>query len=291
MLLEEISGCCTSVIPRSPIGLWTTTNPDSVLPSSRMVQPLDHSCQNHFHAASYQLLSPSRFFIPSLLQLTVQHQKKKNYSKLFHYSIISISSKNLFIIYSNRYRLHSIASFFTLLARKRRRISLVFVIKKKKKKRGRRKRTGTLFAYEARSLWRIIVAQAGTYRHDDKEDRFPSAARKNYTRGNTSLVRITGRFPQTSEPDCEPVYFRLRKSRGAKCFCFFFLLPLLPFSHFFIYFLRIDERNLFDRNIVYIDKWNEIDTTRLYQEVDNTFIHLLYTYFFLYLYYFIDRDF
>ena len=102
MLLEEISGCCASVIPRSPIGLWTTTNPDSVLPSSRMVQPLDHSCQNHFHAASYQLLSPSRFFIPPL-QLTVQHQKKKNYSKLFHHSIISISSKNLFIIYSNRY--------------------------------------------------------------------------------------------------------------------------------------------------------------------------------------------
>lgn len=271
--------------------------------------PLDHN-QSRFSTplfsngpASRPLLSESlsRRFLSTTISLSIFYplspsthspaSKKKNYSKLFHYSIISISSKNLFIIYSNRYRLHSIASFFTLLARKRRRISLVFVIKKKKKKRGRRKRTGTLFAYEARSLWRIIVAQAGTYRHDDKEDRFPSAARKNYTRGNTSLVRITGRFPQTSEPDCEPVYFRLRKSRGAKCFCFFFLLPLLPFSHFFIYFLRIDERNLFDRNIVYIDKWNEIDTTRLYQEVDNTFIHLLYTYFFLYLYYFIDRDF
>lgn len=110
------------------------------------------------------------------------------------------------------------------------------VFQKKKKKRGRRKRTGTLFAYEARSLWRIIVAQAGTYRHDDKEDRFPSAARKNYTRGNTSLVRITGRFPQTSEPDCEPVYFRLRKSRGRKMLSFFFLASSSSFFSFLYLF-------------------------------------------------------
>lgn len=98
-------------------------------------------------------------------------------------------------------------------------------------------------------------------------------------------------FLKRASPIASRSTFGFVNHEAQNAFVFFFLLPLLPFSHFFIYFLRIDERNLFDRNIVYIDKWNEIDTTRLYQEVDNTFIHLLYTYFFLYLYYFIDRDF
>ena len=124
--------------------------------------PLDHN-QSRFSTplfsngpASRPLLSESlsRRFLSTTISLSIFYplspsthspaSKKKNYSKLFHYSIISISSKNLFIIYSNRYRLHSIASFFTLLARKRRRISLVFVIKKKKKKR-KKKENGDAF--------------------------------------------------------------------------------------------------------------------------------------------------
>lgn len=217
--------------------------------------PLDHN-QSRFSTplfsngpASRPLLSESlsRRFLSTTISLSIFYpppsthspasKKKKLFQIISSFNYFNFVQKFIHNIFKPiSFCLHSIVSFFTLLARKRRRISLVFVIKKKKKKRGRRKRTGTLFAYEARSLWRIIVAQAGTYRHDDKEDRFPSAARKNYTRGNTSLVRITGRFPQTSEPDCEPVYFRLRKSRGRKMLSFFFLASSSSFFSFLYLF-------------------------------------------------------
>lgn len=146
MLLEEISGCCASVIPRSPIGLWTTTNPDSVLPSSRMVQPLDHSCQNHFHAASYQLLSPSRFFIPSLLQLTVQHQKKKKLFKIIssfnYFNFVQKFIHNIFKPISltfHRQFLHFISE------KEKKNLSRIRNKKKKKKKKRKKKENGDAF--------------------------------------------------------------------------------------------------------------------------------------------------
>lgn len=243
-MLEEISGCCASVIPRlllafgpqpiqiqiSPLLEWSSL-------STTLVRITFTPLLINYLPLDSNFLSP--------LQLTVQRQKRKDYSKLFHiipkFFSLKFRPKN----HSSQYLNMLLLTFhqFLHLSRKEKK-NLRIRNKKKKKKRGRRKRTGTLFAYEARFLWRIIVAQAGTYRHDDKEDRFPSAARKNYTRGNTWLVRITGRFPQT-QPIASRSTFVNHASEVQKMLSFVFASSFSLLFLIFIYFLIIDERNLF----------------------------------------------
>lgn len=88
-----------------------------------------------------------------------------------------------------------------------------------RKKRGKRKKKrARFFAYEARFLWRIIVAQAAdkrlTYRHDDKDDRFPSGQfeHEEKSREETPPVQITGClrcFPPTRLPIASRSTFNL----------------------------------------------------------------------------------
>lgn len=98
MNVEEISGCCASVIPRLLLAFGSQPIQIQISPLVEWSSLSTTLVRITFAAASYQL-SPSRFqfFIPLPSQTHGPALKKKRNSKLFHYSIkiflIKISQK------------------------------------------------------------------------------------------------------------------------------------------------------------------------------------------------------